>query len=77
MIQEKQKNAIKGVIYRHPCMDENSFIDDYIEPLNEKLQGENKKLFRAGDFNFVNHPETLKFFETMVLNQLLPSINKN
>ena len=33
-------------------MDENSFIDDYMEPLNEKLQGENKQLFIAGDFNF-------------------------
>ena len=33
-------------------MDESSFIDDYIQPLNEKLQCENKQFFIAGDFNF-------------------------
>ena len=39
-------------LFDHPCMDENSFIEDYMEPLNDKLQAENKQLFIAGDFNF-------------------------
>ena len=59
-------------------MDENGFIDDYIQPLNDKLQCENKQLFICGDFNFdllkMHHTETSKFFETMISGQLLPSI---
>ena len=66
------------MVYRHPCMDQNSFIDDYIQPLNDKLISENKGLFIAGDFNFdllkMSHTETSQFFETMILSQLLPSI---
>ena len=46
------KNAIIGSIYRHPRMSKDSFIEDYMEPLNDKLSKENKKIFLAGDFNF-------------------------
>ena len=50
----------------HPCMDQNTFIDDYIQPLN-KLLKENKKYFLAGDFNFnllnTENNETFKFFK--------------
>ena len=78
VINERQKNSILGVIYRHPCMDENNFIDDYINPLCEKIQNEDKKVFIAGDFNFdmlkLHHTETLKFYEAMISGQLLPSI---
>ena len=78
VINDKQRNSIIGVVYRHPCMEENSFIGDYIEPLNDKLQCENKEIFIAGDFNFdllkLHHPETSKFFEAMTSAQLLPSI---
>ena len=78
VINEKQKNALIGVVYRHPCMDESSFIEDYIQPLNDKLQCESKPIFIAGDFNFdmlkLHHAETSKFFETMVSAHLLPSI---
>ena len=51
-INTKGKNTIIGTIYRHPCMDQNVFIDDYMQPLNDKLLNENKKTFMAGDFNF-------------------------
>ena len=42
----KGKNDILGIIYRHPCMDENIFIDDYLKPFNDKLSSENKKNIR-------------------------------
>ena len=78
VLNQRQKNSIIGVIYRHPSMDEENFIEDYIQPLNEKLLHENKSTFLAGDFNFdmlkMNNAETSKFFETMVSGQLLPSI---
>ena len=45
VINEKQKNSIIGVIYRHPCMDKMLFIEDYVQPLNDKLQKENKNIF--------------------------------
>ena len=51
-INKKGKNSIIGVIYRHPCMDENLFIEDYMKPLNDKLAAEDKKTHIAGDFNF-------------------------
>ena len=78
VINEKKKNSIVGVVYRHPCMDANSFIDEFIQPLNEKLLCENKQIFIAGDFNFdllkTNFTETFNFFESMISGQLLPSI---
>ena len=78
VIDDKSSNAIVGVIYRHPSMDETNFIDDFIQPLNDKLQTENKKLFIAGDFNFdflnLDHSESSYFFETMMSCHLMPSI---
>ena len=77
-IDKKGKNTIIGCIYRHPCMDENIFLDDFMQPLNDKLSNENKKIFLAGDFNFnllnTNNTETLMFFESMMSNHLLPTI---
>ena len=77
-INSKGKNTIVGSIYRHPCMEENTFIDDYMQPLNDKLTKENKKTYIAGDFNFnllnTDHTETSIFFESMMSNHLLPTI---
>ena len=59
-------------------MDQLNFIDDYIKPLLDKMQAENKKLFLSGDFNFdllnLENNETSHFFETMMSCQLMPSI---
>ena len=67
-----------GCIYRHPCMEQVTFIDDYLQPLNDKLINENKKIFLTGDFNFYllksDKDKTLNFFETMMSCHLLPTI---
>ena len=53
IINQKESNDIIGVIYRHPKMDVNNFIDDNLDTLVHKLSFEkNKKIFIAGDFNF-------------------------
>ena len=77
-INDKGKNSIIGVIYRHPCMDQNIFIDDYMKPLNDKLLKENKKSYLLGDFNFdflnASNNETFNFFETMMSSFQIPVI---
>ena len=77
-INKKGKNTIIGSIYRHPCMEENTFIEDYIQPLTDQLGNEDKKTFIAGDFNFnllnTDHMETFNFFESMMSYHLLPTI---
>ena len=57
IINQKETNSVVGVIYRHPCMDENIFIDDYLKKITDILSSENKKIFISGDFNFdlLNH----------------------
>ena len=77
-INAKGKNSIIGTIYRHPCMDQNEFIDDFMQPLNDKLLNENKKIFIGGDFNFdflnTENNETFNFFGTMMASHMLPTI---
>jgi len=51
LLNPKEKNTIIGTIYRHPCMEENQFIDEYMKPLCDKLNAENKPIYLAGDFN--------------------------
>ena len=75
----KGKNSIIGVIYRHPCMEENIFNNDFLKNLTEKLSTENKKHYISGDFNYdllniSTHEETLCFFDTMMSNFLMPTI---
>ena len=45
VIDSKDKNSIVGVIYRHPCMDENIFNEDYIKVFKEKNASDNKKYY--------------------------------
>ena len=56
-------------------MDGEEFLDEFMKPLNQQLDGENKKIFIAGDFNFdlskTNHKESANFFEEMMANFLL------
>ena len=77
-INKKGKNDIIGIIYRHPCMDQNLFINDFMQPVIDKITNENKKTFLAGDFNFdflnTEHNETFNFFETMMSSHMLPTI---
>ena len=80
IINQKESNDIIGVIYRHPKMDVNNFIDDKLDTLEYKLSFEkNKKIFIAGDFNFnllkiSNNTENINFFNKMTSNFLLPTI---
>ena len=59
----KQQNSIVGVVYRHPTMDQNEFINDHLCELTQRLSKENKPMFVTGDWNFnllefSNHEET-------------------
>ena len=79
IVNPKETNSIVGVIYRHPCMEENIFTDDYLKKITDILSIENKKIFISGDFNFdllnvSTHNETFSFFDTMMSNFLLPLI---
>ena len=68
IINQKESNDIIGVIYRHPKMDVDNFIDDKLDILVHNLSFEkNKKIFIAGDFNFdllkiSNNTETIILF---------------
>ena len=51
IIQQDSKNIVAGCIYRHACMQQSEFNDEYLKPLSEKLISENKKVILVGDFN--------------------------
>ena len=81
IVNKGSANEIVGVIYRHPSMCENEFVDDYMSTMFDKLSKGNKKVYIAGDFNFdllglEKHGETSNFFDLMMSNFLLPVINK-
>ena len=66
IINSKESSDIVGVIYRHPKMDTNIFIENKLTYLMNKLITENKKkIYIAGDFNFdllkfASHQDTAK-----------------
>ena len=73
------QKSIVGVVYRHPTMDENEFINDYLHPMTQRLSKENKSISITGDWNFnllefAKHEETLRFYETMMANLSAPLI---
>ena len=80
IINKKTSNDIVGVIYRHPRMDTNVFIDNKINHITNILAKEkNKKIYISGDFNFdlikySNHADTANFFDKMTSNLLVPLI---
>ena len=79
IINPNESNDIVGVVYRHPCMNASSFVDDYLKGIIDKISFENKKVFITGDFNFnllnvEGHNDTFDFFDTMMSNFLLPVI---
>ena len=80
VINKNESNDIIGVVYRHPCMNESDFIDNYLTELVNKISKTNKKVFIAGDFNFnflnaSSHNSTNNFFDKMMSNFLLPVIS--
>ena len=80
IINKKSSNDIVGVIYRHPRMDTNVFIDSKLNHITNILAKEkNKRIYIAGDFNFdlikySNHNDTANFFDKMTSNLLVPLI---
>ena len=76
----KESNNSVGVIYRHPKMATNVFIDNKLGALMNKWSKENKKnIYIAGDFNFdllkfSKHEDTANFFNKMTSNLFIPHI---
>ena len=81
IINKKSSNDVVGVIYRHPTMDTNTFIDDKLTNIMHILSREKtKKIYIAGDFNFdllkySHHGATTDFFDKMTSNLLVPLIS--
>ena len=81
IINDKTKNDIIGVTYRHHSIDKQDFINFHLTPLIDKLNSENNKnIFIAGDLNFnlLNcnaDSDTSEFFELLTSNMLLPTIS--
>ena len=77
---DRSKNHIVGVIYRHPSSNETKFNDVLMRNLLLKLNNEkNKNIFIAGDFNFdlikaSTHQASSDFYEILSTNFLLPMI---
>ena len=76
---KNKKNLVIGCIYRHPSMDLNLFNTDFLSPLLQILDKENKQLFLIGDFNInlmnINsNPDTASFFERISSSLFVPHI---
>ena len=59
-------------------MEPKTFIDNYLQPFNDQLIKENKKIFSGGDFNFdllqADSNDTLNFFDTLMASHIMPTI---
>ena len=81
IILPNKKNIILGCIYRHPnCkIPVNCFIDNYIEPMLDKLSTEDKLISLMGDFNIdllkkdSNH-DVNSFYNTMTSHFFAPYV---
>ena len=51
IIEPKKKNTIVGCIYKQPNVSVGEFINDFLEPLLEKLSFEKKEVILMGNFN--------------------------
>lgn len=77
---DKQKNLICGVIYRHPNSNAETFLE-LLTPILEKINSEGKFCIILGDFNFnllnyENHYHTEEFLNTLNSNFFEPHITK-
>ena len=81
IINTNSKNDIIGVLYRHHSIDKDTFTNEYLTPLVNKLGSEkNKNIFLTGDFNFnlLNtdcDTNVSKFLDIMTDKLLLPVIS--
>ena len=76
----KQQNIVIGCIYKHPIMDTNAFIINYLNPLLQKLHKENKQIILLGDFNidllkFGSNNSVDNFIDSLQSFSLIPSIS--
>ena len=76
---QNQQNIVVGCIYKHPCMEIDEFISDYLTPLLEKLSSENKSIFLMGDFNINllqcnDNDHISEYFNMLTSNNILPHI---
>ena len=65
VINPKEANAIVGVMYRHPSMEEHVFNEKFMRILKDAKEKENTNFYIAGDFDLLsipNHSETFDFF---------------
>ena len=79
VIHQNKPNIIVGCIYKHPCMEIDEFISDYMTPLLQKLSSENKSIFLMGDFNINllqcnDNDHISEYFNILTSNNLLPHI---
>ena len=79
VVNSSGSNNIIGTIYRHPSMNPDIFNKEYLSPLLDKLDNDNKNKYIAGDFNLDllktgNHTPTYDFLEMLMTKLMLPSI---
>ena len=43
IINPNEANSVVGVIYKHPCINGDTFNNDYLKPLLSKLSTQNNK----------------------------------
>ena len=80
IISPNQTNTIIGCIYKHPNMSQTEFTDDFMKPLLNKVNTENKKIYLTGDFNMdllktSSNVNTSEYFELLSSNNFIPLIN--
>ena len=76
-INPTKSNIILGVVYQHPAMDLNEFIDKYVNKLLDNITRENKTTFLIGDFNidllkYESHTSANEFLDSLSSNMILP-----
>lgn len=79
IIVPNKKNIVIGNIYRHPSMDLNEYLENYLTPFLERLNREDKRKFLMGDFNIDlmtvdDESLTAKYFDLMTSHLFVPHI---
>ena len=82
IIPKDSKNIVVECIYRHPCMQQSEFNDEYLKLLSEKLISENKEVILLGDFNIDllkcdSNKNVSDFLDIIYSTNLLPKITSS